>query len=194
MSVALEEWRGPSSLALDEIELLYWQVEFLGAGEPALAEQVNHHYVTLLVAHFQRYCRAVHAEAAEALIASVPDPGLVSVIEELFARACLLDRGNPTPGALGSDFGRFGFRLWQRLEADDPRNRMRKEQLQRLCEWRNGITHGDLPRKRSAGRLAPAALTLETCRDWRGALGGLAASIDRTTAAQCRALGCPEPW
>jgi hypothetical protein len=194
MSVALEQWRGPSSLALDEIELLHWQVECVGAGEPALAEQINHHYVTLLVAHFQRYCRASHTEAAKALAASVPDPGFVSVIEGLLAQGRLLDRGNPTPAALGSDFGRFGFKLWPKLEGDDRRNRMRKEQLQRVCEWRNGITHGDLPRKRAAGLLVPVVLTLATCRSWRGALDGLAVSIDRITAAQCRSLGCPEPW
>jgi hypothetical protein len=194
MSVALEEWQGPSSLALDEIELLYWQVEFVAAGEPTLTEQINHHYVTLLVAHFQRYCRAVHVEATRALAASVLDLGFASVIRQMFAQRRLLDRGNPTPTALGSDFGRFGLRLWQALEKGDRRTRTRKEKLERLCEWRNGITHGDLPRKRAAGLLVPAVLTLETCRDWRAALGGLAISIDKAVAARCRTLGCPEPW
>jgi hypothetical protein len=193
MSVALEEWRGTSSLALDEIELLYWQVEFLGAGEPALAEQVNHHYVTLLVAHFQRYCRAVHNEAAQAL-ARISDADLESVVEGLFRQGRLLDRGNPTPAALGSDFGRFGFRFWQELEADDRLNRMRKKRLEQLCEWRNGITHGDLPRKRAAGLLDPDALTLEACRDWRDVLGALAVSIDRVITTRCQALGSAEPW
>jgi hypothetical protein len=194
MSVALEEWRGPSSLALDEIELLHWQVECIGAGEPALTEQINHHYVTLLVAHFQRYCRAVHAEAAHILASGVPDPELAELVEGLLDQRRLLDRGNPTPTALGGDFGRFGLRLWQELEAGDRRTRTRKEKLERLCEWRNGITHGDLPRKRAAGLLVPAVLTLETCRDWRAALGGLAISIDKAVAARCRTLGCPEPW
>lgn len=193
MSVALEEWRGPSSLALDEIELLYWQVAFVGAGGLALTEQVNHHYVTLLVAHFQRYCRAVHTEAAEAL-AVVSGPDFAAVIEGLFSQGRLLDRGNPTSTALGSDFGRFDFRFWQALEADDRLNRMRKKHLERLCEWRNGITHGDLPRKQAAGLLDPPDLTLEACREWRRSLGALAISIDRVLATRCRALGCPEPW
>jgi hypothetical protein len=194
MSVALEEWRGPSSLALDEIELLYWQVECVGAGEPTLTEQIRHHYVTLLVAFFQRYCRAVHAEVADALASGVSDPKLAKLVEGLLDERRLLDRGNPTPTALGSDFGRFGFRLWQELEDGDRRTGMRKEKLGHLCEWRNGITHGDLPRKRAAGLLVPADLTLETCRDWRVALGGLATSIDKAVAARCRILGCPEPW
>jgi hypothetical protein len=193
MSVALEEWRGPSSLALDEIELLYWQVAFVDAGGPALIEQVNHHYVTMLVAHFQRYCRAIHEEAAQA-VAADSDRDLASVIEGLFDQGRLLDRGNPTPTALGSDFGRFGFRLWQDLEADDRSNRRTKKQLERICEWRNGITHGDLPRKRAAGLLDPADLTLEACRDWRHELDRLAISIDRVLATRCRALGRSEPW
>jgi len=193
MSVALEQWRGPSSLALDEIELLYWQVEFAAPGEPALTEQINHHYVTLLVAHFQRYCRAVHTEAAEAL-AALFEPDLESVIESLFKQGRLLDRGNPTPTALGSDFSRFGFRFWQELEADDRLNLRHKKQLERLCEWRNGITHGDLPRKQAAGLLDPVDLTLEACRRWRHELGALAISIDRVLATRCQALGRPEPW
>lgn len=193
MSVALEEWRGRSSLALDEIELLYWQVAFVDAGGPALIEQVNHHYVTMLVAHFQRYCRAIHTEAAEAL-AAASGPDFASVVEGLFSQGRLLDRGNPTPSALGSDFGRFDFRFWQELEADDRLSRMRKKHLERLCEWRNGITHGDLPRKRAAGLLDPADLTLEVCRNWRQSLGALATSIDRVLATQCLVLGRSEPW
>lgn len=194
MSVALEEWRGPSSLALDEIELLFWQVEFVGSGGPALTEQVNHAYATSLVAHFQRYCRAVHAESADVVASAIPDPSLAPLVKSLLIRDRSLDKGSPTPGALGSDFGLFGFQFWPAIEAVDQRNRRRKERLGQLCEWRNGITHGDISRKRAAGRLMPLDLTLGTCRDWRRALGGLAVSIDEVMARRCRSLGSAKSW
>jgi hypothetical protein len=194
MSVALEEWQGPSARSLDEIESLRQQIGDLVVGGAEMIEQVDCAYAALIVAHFQRYCRAVHTEASNVLVSSEANPALGRVFGALLTEHRLLDRGNPTPGTLGRDFARFGLRLWAELEADDRRNRRRKEGLGQLCQWRNAITHGDIPRKRSAGQLVPHDLSLETCRDWRRALDGLATSIDAVVAKRCRILGCPKPW
>lgn len=194
MSVALEEWLGPSREVLDEIELVHGRVEGTGVGRRILTQQVNYAYAALILAHFQRYCRSVHTEAADALVASVPDPNLVQVFAASLTERRFLDRGNPTPENLSRDFARFGFRLWPDLETDDRRSRRRRQKLEELCQWRNAITHGDIPRKRAAGQLVPQDLNLDTCRDWRRALGGLAASIDEATAARCQVLGRPKPW
>ncbi len=194
MSVALEEWRGASSRALDEIELLHRQIESVGSGGPTLTEQVNHAYATSLVAHFQRYCRAVHTESADLLVGGIVDPSLAAVVKSLLVRDRSLDKGSPTPGALGSDFGRFGFEFWPAVEAGDQPSRSGREKLGQLCEWRNGITHGDISRKRGAGRLMPLYLSLDTCTDWRRALGGLAVSIDEVMARRCQILGSAKSW
>jgi hypothetical protein len=194
MSVALEEWRGASSQALDEIEFVLRRVEGPVVGGHVLTQQLNYAYAALILAHFQRYCRAVHTEAANAIVALVPDPSLARILGGLLVESRLLERANPTPGNLSRDFERFGFKLWAAVEADDRRNRKRREKLGQLCEWRNGITHGDVSQKQAAGKLVPSKLDVDTCRDWRRALGALAVSIDKAMARRCQNLGCSKPW
>lgn len=194
MSVALEEWRGPSAWALDEIELLHQLVEDVWGSEVELTQQITYLYATLILAHFQRYCRSVHTEAAQVLVVTIADPALASVVKGLIAQNRYLDRGNPSSATLSGDFGRLGFEFWPTVEADDAGHRERKRTLEHICEWRNGITHGDIARKRSAGRLVPPDLEFETCRDWRRSLGALVGSIDRVLARQCQDLGCQRPW
>jgi hypothetical protein len=195
MSVALEEWRGASARSLDEIESLHRLVEETSPSAPALIRQITYAYAASILAQFQRYCRAVHTEAVDALVAVMPGPAaLAAVFGGVMVERRFLDRANPTPSNLNRDFMRFRFKLWTNIEADDGRNRRRKEKLTQLCEWRNAIAHGDISRRQAAGRLVPRELDFETCRDWRQALDGLAVSIDTVTAMGCQALGCSEPW
>jgi hypothetical protein len=179
---------------LDEVVAVHGRVVGIGAGSRMLTRQVNYAYATLILAHFQQYCRALHTEAAREFVTGVPSSELAEVLKRHLVRKRLLDRGNPTPGNLGNDFGRFGFRFWDVVEADDRRNRKRKENLMRLCDWRNGITHGDIVRKREEGKLTPASLTMEVCEGWRRGLGSLATSFDRVILAQCKILGCQKVW
>lgn len=195
MSVALEEWRGTSARALDEIESLHRLVEETSQSASALTRQITYAYAALTLAHFQRYCRAVHTEAVDALVVVMPGPAaLTRVFGGVMVERRFLDRGNPTPSNLNQDFMRFRFKLWPSVEADDGRNRRRKEELTQLCAWRNAIVHGDISHRQAAGKLVPRELDFEICRGWRRALDGLAVSIDTVTAMGCQALGCSEPW
>jgi hypothetical protein len=195
MSVALEEWRGASARSLDEIESLHRLVEEMPQSAPGLTRQITYAYAALTLAQFQRYCRAIHTEAVDALVAAMPGPAaLARVLGGVMVERRFLDRGNPTPSNLDQDFMRFRFKLWANVEADDGRNRRRKEKLTQLCEWRNAIAHGDISRRQAAGKLVPRELDFETCQDWRRALDELAVSIDAVTARHCRVLGCSEPW
>jgi hypothetical protein len=194
MSVALEEWRGTSARALDEIESLHRLAEGAWQHGSALTEQITYVYAALILAHFQRYCRGAHTEATKALVEAMPLPGLAVVLEDLLTEGRHLDRGNPTPTNLGRDFGRFGFNFWEAIEADDRHNGTCRRELDRLCDWRNGVVHGDIPGKRASGRLVPSDLSLDACRGWRRAVGALVISIDRAVAKQCQSLGCPRPW
>jgi hypothetical protein len=193
-SVALQEWRGASSRSLDEVESLHQLVHDMWGGELDLAQQIVYAYATLILAHFQRYCRAVHTETAGILADAVADPGLGDILMSLLVRDRFLSRGNPTPASLGGDFARFGFKLWPELEAVDQVNLRRRDELGQLCDWRNGITHGDIDLKRAAERLIPRELDMETCQKWRRSLGDLAVWIDELTARRCRELGCGKPW
>jgi hypothetical protein len=188
MSAALDEWRAGSGEVFDEIELMHRTVEGI------VRRQLTYAYVMLISAHFQRYCRDLHAETAQALVAHLMDPALGRILQSLLAQNRRLDKGNPTPANLGSDFARFGFRFWDAVEAGDRRNKGRKAELERLCEWRNAIVHGDIAKKRAEGRLIPRTLNLATCREWRQALESLAISADRVVSTHCKNLGCAEPW
>lgn len=194
MSRSLKAWLGESCAVFDEIELVHGKVEGTGAGRRVLTQQVNFAYAALITAHFQRYCRSVHSEASQMIVATVSDQALAGVLEGLLTENRALDKGNPTPGNLGSDFRRLGFAFWEAVEKDDKRNAKRKARLSQLCEWRNGIAHGDVPRKLTEEKLVPGRVTLDTCKGWRRALSALAVSIDKVMATQCENLGCPKPW
>jgi hypothetical protein len=194
VSRALQEWQRESCAVFDEIELVHGKVEGTGVGRRVLTQQVNFAYAALLTAHFQRFCRSVHSEATQVIVATVSHEALAGIMEGLLTENRILDKGNPTPSNLGSDFRRFGFAFWEAVEEDDKRNAKRKTKLEQLCEWRNGIAHGDIPRKLAEEKLFPKNVTLDTCKEWRSALGALAASIDKVMAAQCENLGCPRPW
>jgi hypothetical protein len=100
MSFALREWRGTSGEVLDEIELVHGRVEGTSVGRRILTRQVNYAYATLVAAHFQGYCRAVHTEAARALAVTVPDPALASVFAGLLTERRSVDRAIPRPATL----------------------------------------------------------------------------------------------
>jgi hypothetical protein len=164
MSAALEEWREGSDEIFDEIERMLQSVDGAGGDRRVVTQQLSYAYAMLITAHFQRYCRELHAEAAQILVARLLDPELAEILEGLLA-----------------------------IEASDRRNKDRKAELERLCEWRNAIVHGDIARKRAEGRLVPHTLNLDTCRSWRRALGSLAFSIDRVISAHCKTSDAPSP-
>jgi len=90
-----------------------------------------------------------------------------------------LDKGNPNPGHLGSDFGRFGLQLWPRMALHDPKTSSRRDKLQTLCDWRNAIAHQDFSGK---GELdlgnGRTTLRLSDVRRWRNACERLAWTLD----------------
>ena len=156
--------------------------------------EINYAYATRLAAHFQGYVRALHTEAAAAIAAGVPNQALRIVFLTQLTQGRALDHGNATLGNIGQDYGRFGFKVIDKVSADHHHNPARKVKLEQLLEWRNGIAHDDLARRQAAGTLVPTSLTLDACRVWRRALNNLAVSFDTVMADQCENLGRPRPW
>lgn len=92
----------------------------------------------------------------------------------MFNRA--LDRGNPNPGAIGSDFNRLGLEFWPTVIAADARAAGWRNALDQMNVWRNAIAHHDYDPVAEGGIIV---LTAAEVRGWRGACSRLARLFDR---------------
>ena len=97
----------------------------------------------LLSSQFQGFCRDLHSEAVNFVIAAIAPATLAPVVVASLVQGRKLDQGNPNPGNLGSDFGRLGLHFWPAVGVRDRRNAGRQVQLETLNKWRNAIAHGD---------------------------------------------------
>ena len=100
-----------------------------------------------------------------------------------------LDRGNPHPGGIGSDFNRLGVDFWPEVYALHALNNRRRELLQELVDWRNAIAHQDF---NPVG--GDPTLHLTRVRGWRSAVNALAGSFDRVMRSYLGGLMGTPPW
>lgn len=187
-SIALQIWNTTRAATLDEIEQAHRSIGGSGPGRRYATLQINHAYTVLLSSQFQGFCRNLHTESAEFLSLNTIPPALRDVLFDGFRLHRRLDTGNPNPGNLGADFGRFGLAFWQDVYAYDSRNNVRRQMLEQLNDWRNAIAHQDFT------RVGGTTLHLHQVRRWRTACTGLARSFDRVMQAELtRIIGLP-PW
>jgi hypothetical protein len=160
--------------ALDEIESAHAHIGGTGPGRRYATQQVNRAYAVLLASEFQGFCRDLHSECVEHVVAATAVP-LREVIREQFLWGRQLDRGNAQAGAIGSDFGRFRFAFWDEVDALHALHRRRRELLDELVRWRNAIAHNDF----DPAHFGPdPVLHLQEVRQWRSALNGLCPAFD----------------
>lgn len=190
-SRAFQRWRSAAQVSLDEIEAAHRAIGGTAPGRRYATQQLNYAYAVLLSSQFQRFCRELHTEAADALVATpVPDPRHTILLARLI-EGRKLDSGNPNPGHIGSDFGRFSMTFWSPVEQLDPRNADRRAKLESLNLWRNAIAHQDFdPSKFPAG----SVLRVSTIRAWRSACNGLAASFDEVVCRHLAGIIGRRPW
>lgn len=189
-SQSLIRWNGERAEALDEIEHAHVMVGGTERGRRYATQQINYSYAALLSAHFQGFCRDLHTECADHLIALAPAQ-LREILQTEFAWNRSLSRGNPHPGALGSDFNRLGVRIWVEIDALDARNQRRRELLQELVDWRNAIAHQDFDPVAPGGVVT---LHLVRVRAWRSAVNVLARHFDQAMYNYLRTLLGSAPW
>jgi hypothetical protein len=181
-SESSRRWNDERTPALDEIEAAHESVGGSERGRRYATQQINYAYAAILSAQFQAFCRDLHSESIDYMVTVVP-ADLQDVLKVEFLMNRTLDRGNPHPGGIGSDFNRLGVDFWPEVYAIHGSNNRRRELLQELIEWRNAIAHQDfnpvggnptlhLGRVRS-WRSAVNALTVFFDRVMRGYLGGL---------------------
>ena len=189
-SYSLNRWTSERSVALDEIENAHSSVGGSSRGRRYATQQINHAYATLLSAQFQGFCRDLHSECVDAIVRRTP-PGLRSYILPQFLWGRSLDRGNPNPGNIGMDFGRFGIAFWARVRADHHLNERRKQYLEELNTWRNAIAHQDFDSVKLGGT---TVLHVATVRQWRSSLGSLAISFDNVMVSYLQSMIGESPW
>ena len=174
-SHSLIRWNGERAEALDEIENAHAMVGGAERGRRYAIQQSNYAYAALLSSDFQGFCRDLHSECIERLVAIVPVQ-LQGFLRVEFTWNRNLGRGNPHPGAVGSDFRRLGIDFWADVYALDTRNERRRELLQQLIDWRNVIANQDFDPVAPGGI---PTLHLARVRAWRSAVNALARSFDQ---------------
>lgn len=190
-SIALGTWRTAGAQALDEIESAHAAVGGTGPGRRYATQQINQAYAVMLSSQFQRFCRDLHTEATAFLVSQTFPLGVRVVFRARLTDGRKLDTGNPNPGNIGADFGRFDVPFWPRVLAHDARNVRRRQQLEELNAWRNAVAHQDVDPARLGGR---TVLGLAQVQTWRRSCDGLAHSCDLVLAAQLEAIIGTWPW
>jgi hypothetical protein len=183
-------WNSERADALDEIENAHVMVGGTERGRRYATQQINYSYATLLSSHFQGFCRNLHSECIEQIVGLIPVQLRAFMrVEYVWNRS--LDKGNPHPGAIGSDFNRLGVDFWTEVHTLDGRNERRRELLQELVDWRNAIAHQDF-NSVAAGR--DPVLHLVKVRAWRRSANALARYFDDVMYNYLRSVIGASPW
>lgn len=187
-SESLRRWNGERSLALDEIEDAHSSVGGSERGRRYATLQINYAYAAILSAQFQAFCRDLHSESIDYLVTVVP-AALQDALRVEFLLNRTLDRGNPHPGGIGSDFNRLGVNFWTDVYTLHASNNRRRELLQELIEWRNAIVHQDF---NPVG--GNPTLHLGRVRSWKRAVNALTESFDCVMRDYLYGLMRAYPW
>src|SRR5437773_7413866 len=112
-SVSYRRWRSARARALSEIAEAHVAVGGTARGRRYTTQQLNQAYAVLLAAHFQGFCRDLHSECVDHILAVLAPPNpLRNYLRAELTRGRQVDRGNAQPSSLGADCGRFGARFW----------------------------------------------------------------------------------
>jgi hypothetical protein len=176
---------------MDEIEAAHAAIGGTRRGRRFATQQINHAYVVLLSAHFQRFCRDLHSEAVDHLLRSIMPAALKDIVRLQFTQNRKLDTGNPNPGNIGSDFARLGIDLWPQVLASNSRNTDRRISLESMNMWRNAIAHQDIDPAKFGGS---ASLRLGQVRRWRTTCGALATEFDAVVGQRLTIIVGSAPW
>lgn len=193
-SAAFLHWQTVGLARLRELEDVHAQATGSTRGRRWGMTQLNRSLFLALVAQFQDFCRRLHDEAVEVHVAAATVEQR-ELIRTLLTEGRLLDRRNPTKAALGSDFGRLGFSLVQRLRATGPRTVPDLDSLEWLIGYRNAVGHGDEATMQAMEATGRIAATKSSYGRYRPKINRLAGTMDGVVAEGLAAvLGSSRPW
>ncbi len=189
-SIALGNWNGARKTALEEIAAAHGALSGASPGRRYATLQINHAYAVLLSSQFQGFCRDLHSEAVDFLVANTQPTTVAGALRVVMTQGRKLDHGNPNAGNLGSDFARLGMDFWTEIGRVDRRKTQRSAALKNLNDWRNAIAHQDW----SGVPNQNPSLQLKQVNAWRSACAGLAASFDRAVNQHLAGMVGQSPW
>jgi hypothetical protein len=163
-----------------------------GRGRKYATQQINRALTLLLCSQFQGYCRDLHSECVDHILAVIAPAGnLANLVRAEFTRGRHLGRGNAQPSSLGADFGRLGLDFWDDVIAFDAASSTCKTDLELLNEWRNAIAHADFTSPKLGGI---TNLRLPQVLAWRKSCQRLARVMDEVLRSHLQALTGTSPW
>ena len=189
-SNSLHDWETSRREALDELEVAHRSVGGSDRGRRYATQQINHAYAVLLSSQFQGFCRDLHNESADSFVRTFSAGQIRSAIRNLLTQNRKLDRGNPNPGNIGSDYNRFGLLFWDEVKNLDMRNKGRLDRLEELNTWRNAIAHQNF----GPGTVPGSLLRLQRVRDLRKACEHLAVAFDEVMRNYLLVVTGTSPW
>jgi hypothetical protein len=189
-SNSLLQWSGVRATALDEIEAAHASVGGTGRGRRYATQQINRAYAVLLASEFQGFCRDLHSECTDHVVAT-GRAATWAIIRAQFQWGRSLDRGTAQASAIGSDFGRLAVSFWDNVYGLHAANERRRALLDELIRWRNAIAHNDF----DPAIFGPnPVLHLAEVRGWRGALKGLCPAFDTVMRNHLTGVLGLAPW
>lgn len=141
-SSALHAWRSTGLSRLAELERVHVEVTGSGPGRRWGTTQLNRSLFVALVAQFQGFCRALHDAAVDVHVSEAISHQQ-ALMRRLLTQSRRLDVENPRRSSLGADFGRLGFSFIEDLKALGSVTQGRLDDLDRLVDYRNAISHGN---------------------------------------------------
>jgi len=123
------------------------------------------------------------------------NPALANVVQLDMTRHRNLDKGNASPGALGTDFARLGIMIWPALGRVSARAGTWNKHLEALNVARNAVAHSDNGGFLRLQNLGYQSINLGVVRKWRRSLDSLATAMDDVVGDYLvLLLGGPRPW
>lgn len=190
-SHALRHWQTRSRKVLDELEAAHAQLGGSSVARRFARQQIAQAYVVALSSQFQRFCRELHTQAVEKMTDDPAHASLNLILRKLLSTGRRLDVGNANSATIGSDFGRLGFRFWDKVRQRGQKNEVRQQRLAELNMWRNAIAHQDFSNPELAGA---NEVQIAQVRRWRRACDALAVEFDAVLRLYLSGVTGHAPW
>jgi hypothetical protein len=164
-------------------------------GRRTRTQAINWALVLILSSELQGFFRDLHDEGAEFLALRLARGNQIyfTLMRNSFTTNRELDRVNPKPETIKSDFARLGVDLWTDIESQVQSGPRWRQQLGLLNQARNAVAHND---QAKVARLAADGfpLTLQTVNAWRSACLGVVRNADKVVGKRLMQTTGARPW